>query len=70
MRWMRTYGIEHWTFAEDGRMESRMMSGNDVRVGTKDRGGARWFGEDVKDVDSVDIDKGLEWIGHGVEKIV
>lgn len=47
-------------------MESRMMSGNDVRIGKGERGGVRWFGEDVEDVDSVDIDKGLEWIGRGV----
>jgi hypothetical protein len=49
-------------------MESRMMSGNDVRIGEGQRGGMRWFGDDVKDVDSVDIYKELEWIGGGVEK--
>lgn len=44
------------------------MSGNDVRIGKGERGGPRWFGDDVNDVDSVDIYKGLEWIGGGVEK--
>ena len=68
MKWCRTYGIEHWTFADDGRMESRVMSGNDVRIGKRERGGERWFGDDVEDVDSVDISKQLEWIGRGVEK--
>ncbi len=38
-------------------MEKRVMSGNDVRVGQRGRGGERWFGNDVKDVDSVDIEK-------------
>ena len=49
-------------------MESRMMSGNDVRIGMKLRGGERWFGDDVEDVDSVDITRQLEWQGGGVER--
>ncbi len=48
LRWKRCYGIEHWTFAEDGKMEKRMMSGNDVEIGEE----GRWFGEGV-DVDEV-----------------
>jgi nuclear transport factor 2 (NTF2) superfamily protein len=24
-RWYRTYGLEHWCFAEDGRMKSRQV---------------------------------------------
>ncbi len=51
-------------------MESRMMSGNNVRIGKGQRGGMRWFGDEVEDVDSVNIDKGLEWVGHGVEKVM
>ncbi|KAK4984697.1 hypothetical protein LTR50_006438 [Elasticomyces elasticus] len=49
MKWKRCYGLEDWTFAEDGRMRKRMMSGNDVEIGEKDR----WFtdGVDVEDVD-------------------
>lgn len=46
--WKRCYGIEHWTFAEDGRMEKRMMSGNDVVIGEE----GRWFRDGV-DVDAV-----------------
>lgn len=48
LAWKRCYGIEHWTFAQDGRMEKRMMSGNDVLIGEE----GRWFRDGV-DVDSV-----------------
>ena len=48
MVWKRCYGIEHWTFAADGKMEKRMMSGNDVVIGEQ----GRWFKDGV-DVDSV-----------------
>lgn len=48
LKWKRCYGIEHWTFAADGKMEKRMMSGNDVEIGEE----GRWFGDGV-DVDSV-----------------
>lgn len=46
-KWKRCYGIEHWTFAPDGRMEKRQMSGNDVEIGEE----GRWFrdGVDVED---------------------
>ena len=49
--WKRCYGIEHWTFDPEGKMEKRQMSGNDVTLGE----GERWFGEEVEDVDSVSI---------------
>lgn len=32
-------------------MKKRMMSGNDVRIEERER----WFGDDVQDVDTVDI---------------
>lgn len=50
MQWKRCYGLEDWTFAVDGRMRKRQMSGNDVAI-TEDE---RWFKDGV-DVDSVDI---------------
>jgi len=50
MKWKRCYGLEDWTFAEDGRMRKRMMSGNDVIL----QEGERWFTEGV-DVNKVEI---------------
>ena len=50
MKWKRCYGIEHWTFDEEGKMEKRMMSGNDVEIG--EEGG--WFREGI-DVDGVEL---------------
>lgn len=50
MKWKRCYGLEDWTFAEDGRMRKRMMSGNDVEIGEE----GRWFVDGV-DVNQVDI---------------
>lgn len=32
MKWKRCYGLEDWTFAEDGKMRKRQMSGNDVTI--------------------------------------
>ncbi|KAF4628378.1 hypothetical protein G7Y89_g9774 [Cudoniella acicularis] len=49
-QWWRTYGLEDWTFAEDGRMRKRMMSGNDVKIGDAER----WFRDGV-DVNEVEI---------------
>ncbi|KAL1583846.1 hypothetical protein WHR41_07117 [Cladosporium halotolerans] len=49
MKWKRCYGLEDWTFAEDGRMRKRQMSGNDIEISE------RWFTDDVVDVNSVDI---------------
>ncbi|GME36088.1 hypothetical protein GTA08_BOTSDO07475 [Neofusicoccum parvum] len=50
MKWKRCYGLEDWTFAEDGRMRKRQMSGNDVELAE----GERWFAGDV-DVNTVEI---------------
>ncbi|OBT38731.1 hypothetical protein VE00_11005 [Pseudogymnoascus sp. WSF 3629] len=51
-QWWRTYGLEDWTFAEDGRMRKRQMSGNDVKLADHER----WFTEGV-DVNEVSIDE-------------
>jgi nuclear transport factor 2 (NTF2) superfamily protein len=32
MKWKRCYGLEDWTFAGDGKMRKRQMSGNDVEI--------------------------------------
>nr|KIR85738.1 response regulator receiver protein [Cryptococcus tetragattii IND107] len=53
-QWYRTYGLEHWVFAEDGRMKSRQMSGNTVKIAN----GERWF------KDGVDVNKGQVPRGH------
>ncbi|KAF7557313.1 hypothetical protein G7Z17_g836 [Cylindrodendrum hubeiense] len=49
-QWWRTYGLEDWTFAENGLMRKRQMSGNDVMIGDDER----WFTEGV-DVNTVPI---------------
>ncbi|KAI1738109.1 hypothetical protein F4680DRAFT_190486 [Xylaria scruposa] len=49
-QWWRTYGLEDWTFAPDGLMRKRQMSGNDVKIEDAER----WFKEGV-DVNAVDI---------------
>ncbi|CAG8962034.1 hypothetical protein HYFRA_00014143 [Hymenoscyphus fraxineus] len=49
-QWWRTYGLEDWTFAPDGRMRKRMMSGNDVKIEEEER----WFKDGV-DVNEVEI---------------
>lgn len=33
MKWKRCYGLEDWTFDDEGKMRKRMMSGNDVLLG-------------------------------------
>ncbi|KAL8638976.1 MAG: hypothetical protein Q9228_003928 [Teloschistes exilis] len=43
MKWKRCYGIEHWTFDQEGLMEKRMMSGNDIIIGEEGNGEGRWF---------------------------
>ena len=48
--WRRCYGIEHWTFEENGKMRKRMMSGNEIILGEDER----WFVDGV-DVNKVDI---------------
>jgi len=47
-QWWRTYGLEDWTFAEDGRMRKRQMSGNDVKLADSER----WFKGEI-DVNEV-----------------
>ncbi|MCJ1423379.1 hypothetical protein MMC29_001262 [Sticta canariensis] len=50
MKWKRCYGLEDWTFNEQGKMRKRMMSGNDVVIGEE----GRWFRDGVE-VDEVEI---------------
>jgi len=33
----RAYGLEHWVFADDGRMQTRTTSINDVPIKAQDR---------------------------------
>lgn len=59
MKWKRCYGIEHWTFDAEGKMENRMMSGNDVLIGEDGNGEGRWFqGLNADEVDGVVIPAG------------
>lgn len=51
MKWKRCYGLEDWTFSEDGKMRKRMMSGNDLLLGPDGDGTGRWF------VDEVEVDE-------------
>ncbi|GJN90415.1 hypothetical protein Rhopal_003426-T1 [Rhodotorula paludigena] len=53
-QWKRTYGLEHWTFAPDGLMAKRHMSGNEVTILENDR----WFRDGVNpdDVEVYDRD--------------
>ncbi|GAA6053141.1 hypothetical protein JCM3770_002874 [Rhodotorula araucariae] len=53
-QWKRTYGLEHWTFAPDGLMQKRHMSGNEVAVAEEER----WFKDGVNpdDVEILDRD--------------
>uniref|UniRef100_A0A1D1YT48 Uncharacterized protein n=1 Tax=Anthurium amnicola TaxID=1678845 RepID=A0A1D1YT48_9ARAE len=48
-QWYRAYGIEHWTFDEQGLMQRRNMSANDISINEEER----WF-KDV-DVDDVEV---------------
>ncbi|KAF2847717.1 DUF1348-domain-containing protein [Plenodomus tracheiphilus IPT5] len=50
LKWKRCYGLEDWTFAGDGRMRKRQMSGNDIEISEADR----WFKDGV-DVNEVKI---------------
>ncbi|KAF1962726.1 DUF1348-domain-containing protein [Byssothecium circinans] len=50
MKWKRCYGLEDWTFADDGKMRKRQMSGNDVEISESER----WFANGV-DVNTVEI---------------
>ena len=59
MKWKRCYGIEHWTFDAEGKMEKRMMSGNDVLIGEDGNGEGRWFeGLNAEEVDGIVIPDG------------
>ncbi|KAI2782197.1 DUF1348-domain-containing protein [Daldinia loculata] len=49
-QWWRTYGLEDWTFADDGLMRKRQMSGNDVKIAHEER----WYKDGV-DVNTVPI---------------
>ncbi|KAL5867069.1 hypothetical protein ACKVWC_010959 [Pyricularia oryzae] len=49
-KWFRTYGLEDWTFANNGLMRKRQMSGNDVEISDDER----WFKDGV-DINAVDI---------------
>ncbi|KAF8607286.1 DUF1348-domain-containing protein [Ceratobasidium sp. AG-I] len=37
MKWKRCYGLEDWTFAENGLMRKRQMSGNDMEIQDRER---------------------------------
>ncbi|KAF4340707.1 duf1348 domain protein [Fusarium beomiforme] len=49
-QWWRCYGLEDWTFDENGLMKKRQMSGNNVKISQEER----WFKDGV-DVNTVDI---------------
>ncbi|TDZ18120.1 hypothetical protein Cob_v008886 [Colletotrichum orbiculare MAFF 240422] len=49
-QWWRTYGLEDWTFADNGLMRKRQMSANDVKI----EDSQRWFVDGV-DVNTVSI---------------
>lgn len=53
-QWWRCYGLEHWTFASDGKMQKRHMSGNNVAISHDQR----WFSSDMTDeeIDSLVLD--------------
>ncbi|EIW55754.1 DUF1348-domain-containing protein [Trametes versicolor FP-101664 SS1] len=49
-QWYRTYGLEDWTFDDDGLMRKRQMSGNDVAISESDR----WYKDGV-DVNTIEV---------------
>jgi nuclear transport factor 2 (NTF2) superfamily protein len=49
-QWWRCYGLEDWTFADNGKMRKRQMSGNNVKISDE----KRWFKDNV-DVNKVEI---------------
>ncbi|KAI9838932.1 MAG: hypothetical protein M1819_004140 [Sarea resinae] len=57
--WKRCYGIEHWTFDERGKMERRVMSGNDLPVAGGEPG--RWFTDEKGGVEA-EVEVG-DWQG-------
>ena len=52
MKWKRCYGLEDWTYNEEGKMQKRQMSANDVVITENER----WFKEGVE-VDEVVIEE-------------
>ena len=66
MKWKRCYGLEDWTFGEDGKMVKRMMSGNDVVLG-RDGDGEEWREEG----DEGELVGGKEgrWFRGGLEEV-
>ncbi|PWN88431.1 DUF1348-domain-containing protein [Acaromyces ingoldii] len=50
-RWQRCYGLEDWTFAPDGKMMKRQMSGNEVSISKQQR----WFtdGMTTEEIDAL-----------------
>ena len=50
MKWKRCYGLEDWTFSEDGKMRKRQMSGTGVLISEDER----WF-KDGLDINAVEI---------------
>ncbi|KAF2669009.1 DUF1348-domain-containing protein [Microthyrium microscopicum] len=50
LKWKRCYGLEDWTFNDQGVMRKRMMSGNDITISDDER----WFRNGV-DVNTVAI---------------
>ncbi|KAI9498023.1 DUF1348-domain-containing protein [Zychaea mexicana] len=55
-QWWRCYGLEDWTFNEQGKMRKRQMSGNNVKISEEER----WFKDNV-DVNTVDISEKHWW---------
>jgi len=43
MKWKRCYGLEDWTYDQEGKNRKRQMSGNDVVIGEE----GRWFRDGV-----------------------
>ncbi|KAE8266566.1 hypothetical protein A4X09_0g5781 [Tilletia walkeri] len=50
-KWRRCYGLEDWTFAPDGRMAKRQMSGNEIEIAESER----WFKDDIteEEIDAI-----------------
>lgn len=49
-QWWRCYGLEDWTFADNGKMRKRQMSCNNVKISDEER----WFKDNV-DVNKLEI---------------
>lgn len=45
--WYRCYGLEDWSFSEDGLMYKRQMSGNNVKISESER----FFTDGMSDID-------------------